>query len=110
MIGYIINTNGNVVKKCFNDKDMLEELQNEVGGYIETLTFLREKIVVIVNEEGKLLGLPPNCYIKSKHYTELLVGNVIILGILNDDFCSISEREAIQPQMPLQNQLSHFSY
>jgi hypothetical protein len=37
----------------------LEELQSFVGGYIE-MVYLKDKKIMIVNEEGKLNGLPAN--------------------------------------------------
>lgn len=36
----------------------LNNLQRIVGGYIETVTFPELGVVVICNEEGRLLGLP----------------------------------------------------
>lgn len=36
----------------------LSNLQRIVGGYIETVTFPELGVVVICNEEGRLLGLP----------------------------------------------------
>ena len=95
MIGYVISPNGTIKEKIFNDNNVLNEIQNEVNGYTETLTYLNEKVVIIVNDEGKLLGLAPTCYIKRSVGIDLLVGNVVILGILNNDFCSISENKAI---------------
>lgn len=42
-------------------KNELKALQETVGGYIETLT-LAEGVVLICNEEGKLLKLEPNTH------------------------------------------------
>ena len=39
----------------------LEAFQKAVGGYIETVTVFRD-LVLIVNEEGRILGLPYNCH------------------------------------------------
>lgn len=41
-------------------KNTLKAFQEAVGGYIETVTLERTGLVVIVNEEGKLMGLPIN--------------------------------------------------
>lgn len=41
----------------------LSNLQRIVGGYIETVTFPDLGVVVICNEEGRLLGLPYCCTI-----------------------------------------------
>lgn len=40
-------------------ENTLEGLQKAVGGYIETV-YLEDYIVLVCNEEGKLLGLPGN--------------------------------------------------
>ena len=40
-------------------ENSLEALQEQVGGYIETLTFARDA-ALIVDEEGKLKGKPYN--------------------------------------------------
>lgn len=42
-------------------KNELKALQEAVGGYIETLT-LAEGVVLICNEEGKLLNMEPNTH------------------------------------------------
>lgn len=41
-------------------ENTLKAFQEAVGGYIETVTLERTGLVVIVNEEGKLMGLPLN--------------------------------------------------
>lgn len=56
----------------------LESLQKLVGGYIEVLSPVWfEDMALICNEEGKLLGLPPNRIIKS----DIIAGPLIIAGI-----------------------------
>ena len=51
----------------------LKVLQDLVGGYIETVT-LASDLVIICNEEGRLLGLEPNCTVCGVSF----VGNIII--------------------------------
>lgn len=64
----------------------LETLQEAVGGYIEAV-FLGGDDVMIVNEEGKIIGLPVNNHAttlawerlsKYRLYTEYIVGDVVI--------------------------------
>lgn len=62
----------------------LSNLQNTVGGYIETC-HITDKVVVICNEEGKFLNLEPNCFIGTQYF----VGNIIIAGVDEDDFTDI---------------------
>ena len=56
-----------------NVSNSLDALQAEVGGYIEVVSIATDMIAV-VNEEGRLLGLPDNRYISG------LVGNAVILS------------------------------
>ncbi len=60
----------------------LEGLQSIVGGYIETVTFA-DDMVVICNEEGRLLGLPHNCSICGVDFC----GPILLVGIKGDSFC-----------------------
>ena len=53
----------------------LEALQNEVGGYIE-VTQPFEDAIIICNEEGRLLGRPPNV----RYGSVLYVGPIVIAG------------------------------
>lgn len=66
--------------------DSLDNLQRTVGGYIETVT-LATDCVLIVNEEGRLLGLPHNCNICGLE----LFGTVIVAGIDGDEFADCPE-------------------
>lgn len=59
----------------------LENLQRTVDGYIETVT-LATDCVLIVNEEGRLLGLPYNCNICGLD----IFGTVIVAGVDGDEF------------------------
>ena len=46
---------------CGDDGSItLEEMQEAVGGYIEVVRLAFDRLVMIVNEEGKLRGLPYN--------------------------------------------------
>ena len=62
----------------------LENLQAYVGGYIETVTLAKD-LVVICNEEGRLMGLPPNCRICGVDF----VGDIIIAGVAGGEFTNI---------------------
>lgn len=62
----------------------LEELQGIVGGYIETVRFASD-CVIICNEEGKLLGLEPNIFLMGEQF----VGPIIIAGTKGENFDDI---------------------
>lgn len=60
----------------------LENLQKIVGGHIETVPLTSDH-VLIVNEEGKLKGLPGN-FVFRRH--DLIVGTAIVLGVDGEEF------------------------
>lgn len=55
--------------------NQLEAFQKAVGGYIEAVTFSKD-LVVICNEEGRLLGLPFNTCVRGVYF----VGPVVVCG------------------------------
>lgn len=60
----------------------LKSLQRLVGGYIETVT-LATDACVICNEEGRIMGMQPNC-----NYCGIdFVGPILIVGVDEADFC-----------------------
>ena len=68
----------------------LAALQEAVGGYIEARIFTSD-CAVIVNEEGKLRGLPVNFGFPG----DVLVGNVLFVGVDGEEFCSLSEAQEL---------------
>ena len=65
----------------------LKSLQKRVGGYSETVT-VQEDLVIICNEEGKLLGLPYNCTLLGEPFA----GTILFVGVDGENFadCPIS--------------------
>ncbi len=72
-----------------NISDSLENLQKHVGGYIEAVTVCSD-LVILCNEEGRLLGLPEN---KSLPFCSF-VGDCIILAARGDEFTDLSDEQA----------------
>lgn len=70
-------------------KNELKALQETVGGYIETLT-LTEGVVLICNEEGKLLKLEPNTHF----YT--INGDFLLVGVNGEEFGDLTEKQMEQ--------------
>lgn len=62
----------------------LESLQEIVGGYIETVTICTD-LVLICNEDGRLLGLPYNCNYCGADF----VGTIILAGVDGDEFTDV---------------------
>lgn len=62
----------------------LDELSGIVGGYIEVLPLSRTQCMV-VNEEGKLVGLPYNhnatLVVRAAGIDDIIVGNVLVCDI-----------------------------
>ena len=93
----IIKTDGVcVLLHCYpGDCLSLEEMQKIVEGHIEAVpTALAQGwsqepgvgLALIVNEEGKLMGLKPN--FRLEH--DLIVGTVVFIATSGEDFCGLS--------------------
>ena len=67
-----------------NIENSLKNLQNTVGGYIETVT-LADDCVVICDEEGRLKGKPYCCNICGVDF----VGTVVLAGVAGEEFSDL---------------------
>lgn len=67
----------------------LEALQDAVGGFIETLTFC-EDATLIVNEEGRLLGLEHNLVFCGVP----ICGTALVVGVDGDQFAGLTDDAA----------------
>lgn len=65
----------------------LAALQQEVGGYIETVSIA--DVVIICNEEGRLCGLPYNCRFVGVDF----IGTILVVGRDRDEFCGVPEAD-----------------
>lgn len=72
-----------------NISSTLKNLQKTVGGYIETVQ-VTGKDVILVNEEGKLLGLEKNLRLHGDTvYSETLCGTIVVIGTDGDEFADV---------------------
>ena len=71
-----------------NCSTSLANLQRIVGGNIETVTFPDLGVVVICNEEGRLLGLPYCCTIRGVSF----VGDVAVYGIDGENLADVPHK------------------
>lgn len=71
-------------------ENTLESLQEQVGGYIEAVTFC-DDCCVICNEEGRLLSLAPNCTLFGIDF----VGTVLIVGCDGEEFTDVPRPELL---------------
>lgn len=70
-------------------ENTLESFKEIVEGYIECI-YPWKDIIIVCNEEGKLLNLKPNRFVKG----DLIVGTFIVAGNDNKgDFRSLTEEE-----------------
>ena len=72
------------VELC-NIPNKLEDLQKQVGGYIETVT-IAEDCCIICNEEGRLKNLPFNMELCGMEF----MGTILVVGVAGEDFCDVS--------------------
>ena len=73
-----------------------ESLKDAVGGMIEvTYPFDEDEVGIILNEEGKLIGLEPNRAMRTKDgdVYDIYVGPFLVVGLTEDDFCSLSAEQ-----------------
>lgn len=92
MKGIVVTTSNTMYVKDFVEP-LYKSLGKEVGGYIEVVHpgELKAPLAMIVNEEGRLEGLPQNAFGSFLYGTpihgEPIVGNIIILqeGFVNGE-------------------------
>ena len=70
----------------------LESLQHEVGGDIEAVYPFEDPVALIVNEEGKIEGLPLNrgLYDDEGRLYDITSGTMLVVGLGEDNFSSLS--------------------
>jgi|BioPla2DNA2_1021312.scaffolds.fasta_scaffold03131_9 hypothetical protein len=70
----------------------LEALQNAVSGNIEVVYPFEDQVGLIVNEEGKINGLPLNrpLYDSEGELYDILAGNILVVGLTEDNFASLT--------------------
>ena len=79
-------------------ENQLKDMQNYIGGHMEIpyikKIFNDNEILVILNEEGKLLDLEPTCVtIKDETMHDSLNGNVLFLSAEGEDIVGLNEKQ-----------------
>ena len=71
----------------------LRTLQDQVGGMIEAVYPFEDPVAILLNDEGKLNGSMPNrgLYDSSGNLYDIIAGTFLIVGLSEEDFCSLSE-------------------
>ena len=77
--------------------DRLEEMQKVVGGYIQALYPFDDPVALVCNEEGKLLGLPPNRALRDEvgDIYDVVCGTMFLCGAPPDSehFCGLTPEQ-----------------
>lgn len=81
-------------KKAVIGKE-LEDLQSAVAGDIEVVYPFEDAVGIILNGEGKILGLPLNraAYTEDGDLYDIYAGNFLIVGLTEDDFGSLTPEQ-----------------
>lgn len=71
----------------------LKDLQTVVGGNIEAAYYFDEPVCVVLNDEGKLQGLPLNrgIYDEDKKLVDIISGTAFICDCSGENFGSLSD-------------------
>ena len=74
----------------------LESMQKLVGGYIEAVYPFEDPVALVCNEEGKLMGLPPNRLLRNENGEpyDFIAGTFFVAGLSEDSFASLPEEYA----------------
>ena len=82
------------LKPCYvREIEGLQAMREIVGGHIEAIYPYEEQVAVIVNEEGKLLGLPYNRPLLDEHGVpyDIVCGTFFVVGLSGETFTSLTE-------------------
>ncbi len=82
------------LKPCYvREIEGLQAMREIVGGHIEAIYPYEEQVAVIVNEEGKLLGLPYNRPLLDEHGVpyDIVCGTFFVAGLSGETFTSLTE-------------------
>lgn len=85
-------------------ENSMAAIQDVIGGGFEVLMPFQEPMVVIAGEEGKPSYLPVNGMFTDEdgRTVHIIVGNMLILGVERNAFCSLTERQIQAAEMRLQ--------
>ena len=72
----------------------LEPLQQVVGGDIQAVYPFDDPVAIIINDEGKNIGLKPNRALRDEEGTiyDILPGNALIVGLGEENFTDLSPK------------------
>lgn len=73
----------------------LESLQQAVGGNIEVTYPFEDNVGLVVNEEGKIKGMPLNRAVRDEDggVTDIVAGSFLVVGLTEDSFGSLTQEQ-----------------
>lgn len=73
----------------------LHSLQQAVDGTIAATYPFRDPVAVILNDDGKLIGLPLNRALRDEHGQtyDVIAGTFLVAGMGEEDFCSLTPEQ-----------------
>ena len=79
-------------QKLVDISEDLDSLQSEVEGYIQVLYPFEDKVGIVCNEEGKLIGLEANRVMQDENgeIYDIICGPFLIVGLGDEDFVDLS--------------------
>lgn len=81
--------------KVIEAKIGFEDLQQRVGGFIEVVYPFEDLVGLIVNEEGKINGLPLNRALRDEdnEVYDVIAGSFLVTGLPEDSFGSLAPEQ-----------------
>lgn len=74
----------------------LENMQKTVGGLIQAVYPWPDKVALVCNDEGKILGMPPNRALADEdgNIYDIVHGTFFICGLTEDNFGGLTDEQA----------------
>lgn len=74
----------------------LSAMQETVGGLIQAIYPWEDKVALVCNDEGKIMGLKPNRALTDDegHIYDIVCGTFFICGLTEDNFGGLTETQA----------------
>ena len=73
----------------------LHEMQAIVGGTIQAVYPFQDMAAIVCNDDGKLIGLPPNRFLRDGDGApyDVICGTFFVVGVGREDFVSLTDRQ-----------------
>ena len=74
-------------------ENSLEGMQSEVGGLVQALFPFADPVALLCHDEGKLIGLPWNRFLRDEEgfIYDVIVGTCLVVGLTEDNFGSLPQ-------------------